>query len=204
VETIVEFVARTKGPVVPYVDSWYPWVYAHHYLRGEAAEVPGRLANGRPALSPSDARELIHLWCALTGEGIGESARLLADAYLARWGIVRNTRPTERARTLRRRLARRTPRRQAVARQVTPPTSRFRPAHAAPEQRSAADAVTVYRSGAHALLTRAGQVPPAGQVPAGQRAVGNAAVPSGAPGGPANRGPAHGGPHQRSRTESAA
>jgi hypothetical protein len=198
VETIVEFVARTKGPVLPYVDSWYPWVYAHHYLRGEAAEVPARLGQAQQSLSPSGARDLVHLWCALTGERIEESARLLADAYLARWGIVRDARPAERARTVRRRLARHAPRWYTVVRDVAPVA--VPPAHAAPEPRFAPESLTVYRVGAHAAPASTSAVPAAG---AAHRAVANAAVP-GSTGGPANRGPVRGSPHQRSRSESAA
>lgn len=50
-ETIGEFVRRTGGPVVPFVPDWYPWVYAHHYLRGEVGRLPGELVLVSPSLS---------------------------------------------------------------------------------------------------------------------------------------------------------
>jgi hypothetical protein len=87
VESLEQFVSRTQGPLIPYVDSWYPWVYAHHYLRAEAEQLPAELGVPRSVRSLSAARELVHLWCALTGESIDQGARTLADAYLERWGI---------------------------------------------------------------------------------------------------------------------
>jgi hypothetical protein len=90
VETVVEFVGRTQGPAVPFVPDWYPWVYAHHYLRLETAQLPAELSRGRTSLTATEAREVIQLWCALTGEGIEDAARVLADAYLRRWGLARS------------------------------------------------------------------------------------------------------------------
>jgi hypothetical protein len=87
VETIQEFVDRTKGPLVPYVDSWYPWVYAHHYLRTEMPTLPAGLGTIGPRMSLDEAVELVQVWCGLTGESIEVSARSLADAYLQRWGV---------------------------------------------------------------------------------------------------------------------
>jgi hypothetical protein len=87
VETIQEFVDRTKGPLVPYVDSWYPWVYAHHYLRTEMPTLPAGLGTIGPRMSLDEAVELVQVWCGLTGESIETSARALADAYLQRWGV---------------------------------------------------------------------------------------------------------------------
>ena len=122
VETVVEFVRRTQGPAVPFVPDWYPWVYAHHYLRLETGQLPAELSRGRTSLTATEAREVIQLWCALTGEGIEDAARVLADAYLRRWGLARSdshpaapagTRVSvavrsRRVRQLRRRVARRT------------------------------------------------------------------------------------------------
>jgi hypothetical protein len=122
VETVVEFVGRTQGPAVPFVPDWYPWVYAHHYLRLETAQLPADLSRGRTSLTATEAREVIQLWCALTGEGIEDAARVLADAYLRRWGLARSDgQPAapagtpasvagraRRVRQLRRRAARRT------------------------------------------------------------------------------------------------
>lgn len=86
-ETIGDFVRRTGGPVVPFVAAWYPWAYAHHYLRGEIAQLPGELGTLTPSLSLSDARDLIEVWCDQTGESVEDAARRLADAYLRRWGL---------------------------------------------------------------------------------------------------------------------
>ena len=88
-ETIQEFVDRTKGPLVPYVDSWYPWVYAHHYLRTEMHLLPPDLGVVGPRMLLDEVVELIQVWCGLTGESIEGSARALADAYLERWGVSR-------------------------------------------------------------------------------------------------------------------
>jgi hypothetical protein len=87
VETIGDFVRRTGGPVVPFVAAWYPWAYAHHYLRGELAQLPDELGPVSSSLSLSDARDLIEVWCARSGESIEDGARRLADAYLRRWGL---------------------------------------------------------------------------------------------------------------------
>lgn len=87
-ESIQEFVDRTKGPLVPYVDSWYPWVYAHHYLRTEMDLLPAELGKVGPRLSLDEAVELVQVWSGLTGESIDASARALADAYLDRWGVT--------------------------------------------------------------------------------------------------------------------
>jgi hypothetical protein len=89
-QTVAEFVRRTSGPAVPFVPDWYPWVYAHHYLRLETAQLPPELARERTSLTATEAREVIQLWCALTGEGIEQAARALADAYLLRWGLARS------------------------------------------------------------------------------------------------------------------
>jgi hypothetical protein len=89
-ETVAEFVRRTEGPAVPFVPDWYPWVYAHHYLRLEAAELPSVVGRERSSLSAGEARDAIQLWCALTGEGIEEAACARADAYLRRWGLARS------------------------------------------------------------------------------------------------------------------
>ncbi len=86
----MEFVRRTQGPAVPFVPDWYPWVYAHHYLRLETGQLPAELGRGRTSLTATEAREVIQLWCALTGEGIEYAARVLADAYLRRWGLARS------------------------------------------------------------------------------------------------------------------
>jgi hypothetical protein len=90
VETVTEFVRRTQGPVIPFVPGWYPWVYAHHYLRLEASQLPAGLGRGRTSLTTGEALEVIQLWCALSGEGIESAAEQLADAYLRRWGLVRS------------------------------------------------------------------------------------------------------------------
>jgi hypothetical protein len=90
VETVTQFVQRTQGPAVPFVPDWYPWVYAHHYLRLEAGQLPSELGSGRTSLTAGEAREVIQLWCALSGEGIESAARQLADAYLRRWGLARS------------------------------------------------------------------------------------------------------------------
>jgi hypothetical protein len=89
VETIQEFVDRTKGPLVPYVHSWYPWVYAHHYLRTEMPSLPSQLGKIDPRMTLDEAVELVQVWSGLTGESIEVSARTLADAYLQRWGVPR-------------------------------------------------------------------------------------------------------------------
>jgi hypothetical protein len=89
VETVAEFVGRTQGPAVPFVPDWYPWVYAHHYLRLETDQLPPELGRDGDSLTASEAREVIQLWCALSGEGIEAAARELADAYLRRWGLTR-------------------------------------------------------------------------------------------------------------------
>jgi hypothetical protein len=87
VETIGDFVRRTGGPVVPFVAAWCPWAYAHHYLRGEVAQLPGELGTLTSSLSLSEARDLIEAWCGQTGERAEDGARRLADAYLLRWGL---------------------------------------------------------------------------------------------------------------------
>lgn len=87
-ETVTQFVQRTQGPVVPFVPDWYPWVYAHHYLRLEARELPAGLGRDRTSLTTGEAIEVIQLWCALSGESIESAARELADAYLRRWGLA--------------------------------------------------------------------------------------------------------------------
>lgn len=93
-ETIGDFVSRTGGPVVPFVAAWYPWAYAHHYLRGEIAQLPGELGTVGTSLSLEEARDLIELWCGHTGESIEDGARRLADAYLRRWGLHPSEPPT--------------------------------------------------------------------------------------------------------------
>ena len=93
-ETVTQFVQRTQGPAVPFVPDWYPWVYAHHYLRLEAGQLPPELGHGGTSLTAGEAREVIQLWCALSGEGIEPAAEQLADAYLRRWGLGRSD-PTE-------------------------------------------------------------------------------------------------------------
>jgi hypothetical protein len=90
-ESVADFARRTEGPAVPYVPDWYPWVYAHHYLRLEAASLPAGLRRAATSLSLSDVRELIYLWCGLSGESVQPAVQSLADAYLRRWGIVRDT-----------------------------------------------------------------------------------------------------------------
>jgi hypothetical protein len=94
VETVTQFVQRTQGPAVPFVPGWYPWVYAHHYLRLEAGQLPPELGQGRTSLTAGEALEVIQLWCALSGEGIEPAAEQLADAYLRRWGLIRPTAPS--------------------------------------------------------------------------------------------------------------
>lgn len=96
----MEFVRRTQGPAVPFVPDWYPWVYAHHYLRLETGQLPAELSQGRTSLTATEAREVIQLWCALTGEGIEDAARALADAYLRRWGLARSDAETTQAATV--------------------------------------------------------------------------------------------------------
>jgi hypothetical protein len=88
-ETVADFVQRTDGPAMPFVPEWYPWIYAHHYLRLEAASLPAEFRRGATSISLGDARELIYLWCGLSGEGVQPAVRALADAYLRRWGMVR-------------------------------------------------------------------------------------------------------------------
>jgi len=97
VETIGDFVSRTSGPVVPFVAAWYPWAYAHHYLRGEIAQLPSELGTVGTSLSLAEARDLIELWCGHTGESIEDGARRLADAYLRRWGLNPSEPPTPNA-----------------------------------------------------------------------------------------------------------
>ena len=96
-ETIGDFVSRTGGPVVPFVAAWYPWAYAHHYLRGEITQLPGELGTVGTSLSLEEARDLIELWCGHTGESIEDGARRLADAYLRRWGLHPSESPTPNA-----------------------------------------------------------------------------------------------------------
>lgn len=87
-ETIACFVARTRGPVVPFVDDWYPWAYAHHYLRTEIENMPLELGRVLSSVRVDDAVAIIHGWCAATGEDVNEAVHLLADAYLERWGLT--------------------------------------------------------------------------------------------------------------------
>jgi hypothetical protein len=87
-ETIACFVARTRGPVVPFVDDWYPWAYAHHYLRTEIENMPLELGRVLSSVRVDDAVAIIHGWCAATGEDVDEAVHLLADAYLERWGLA--------------------------------------------------------------------------------------------------------------------
>ncbi len=87
-ETIASFVARTRGPVVPFVDDWYPWAYAHHYLRTEVENMPLELGRMLSSVRIDDAVSLIHAWSAATGEDVDEAVHLLADAYLERWGLA--------------------------------------------------------------------------------------------------------------------
>jgi hypothetical protein len=87
-ETIACFVARTRGPVVPFVDDWYPWAYAHHYLRTEIENMPLELGRVLSSVRVDDAVAIIHGWCAATGEDVDEVVHLLADAYLERWGLA--------------------------------------------------------------------------------------------------------------------
>jgi hypothetical protein len=89
VETVGQFVNRTRGPLVPYVEACYPWAYAHHYLRAESGTLPKQLGATPVHLTLREATELIHLWCAMSGESVETSARSLADAYLERWGVPR-------------------------------------------------------------------------------------------------------------------
>ncbi len=86
-ETIACFVARTRGPVVPFVEDWYPWAYAHHYLRTEIENMPLELGRVLSSVRVDDAVAIIHGWCAATGEDVDEAVHLLADAYLERWGM---------------------------------------------------------------------------------------------------------------------
>jgi hypothetical protein len=90
-ESVAEFVRRTEGPAVPFVPDWYPWVYAHHYLRLEVASLPAEFQRGAGPLSLAEAQDLVYLWCGLSGESVQPAARMLADAYLRRWGMVRGT-----------------------------------------------------------------------------------------------------------------
>jgi hypothetical protein len=87
-EKIESFVARTRGPMIPFVAEWYPWAYAHHYLRVEMERVPTELDRPARSLSLDNAMGLVHHWCAVTGEKAEEAARRLADAYLERWGLT--------------------------------------------------------------------------------------------------------------------
>lgn len=93
-ETIADFVTRTGGPLVPFVSAWYPWAYAHHYLRGETSHLPAELGEVASNLSVDEARDLIEVWSGLTGEPMEDAARLLADAYLRRWGLQPTVPPT--------------------------------------------------------------------------------------------------------------
>jgi hypothetical protein len=86
-EKIESFVARTRGPMIPFVAEWYPWAYAHHYLRIEMERVPMDLDRPARSLSLDNAMGLVHRWCAVTGEEAEQAARRLADAYLERWGL---------------------------------------------------------------------------------------------------------------------
>jgi hypothetical protein len=100
-EKIESFVARTRGPMIPFVAEWYPWAYAHHYLRIEMERVPMDLDRPARSLSLDNAMGLVHRWCAITGEEAEQAARRLADAYLERWGLQ----PPEAAERRRTRLA---------------------------------------------------------------------------------------------------
>jgi hypothetical protein len=79
------------------VDDWYPWAYAHHYLRTEIENMPLELGRVLSSVRVDDAVALIHGWCAATGEDVDEAVHLLADAYLERWGLAppEDTFPTE-------------------------------------------------------------------------------------------------------------
>ncbi|MEJ3743918.1 hypothetical protein WEI85_11570 [Actinomycetes bacterium KLBMP 9797] len=93
-ETVEDFVARTRGPAIPYVPSFYPWVYAHHFMRLETARLPAELDASPVPTGIAGAMSLIRRWCDATGEDPDQVARLLADAYLERWGL---TPPAEQA-----------------------------------------------------------------------------------------------------------
>ncbi|GAA5202236.1 hypothetical protein GCM10023322_83730 [Rugosimonospora acidiphila] len=138
VETVAEFVRRTEGPAVPFVPEWYPWVYAHHYLRLEAGSLPERFRRGGEPISLAEAEDLVYLWCGLSGEGIQRAARALADAYLRRWGMVRSGADDERVGPAARSGGRVT-RRQSQTGRVPGGSRRTRraPAAIAPDTRSA-------------------------------------------------------------------
>ncbi len=129
-ESVADFVRRTEGPAVPFVPDWYPWVYAHHYLRLEVASLPPEFGRGTGPLSLAEAQDLVYLWCGLSGESVQPAARMLADAYLRRWGMVRGAEPEPAAASGRR------SRRQPPAGRV-PGIGRTRRLTVAPSTRSA-------------------------------------------------------------------
>jgi hypothetical protein len=89
VETIDDFVRRTSRPMIPYLEGSYPWAYAHHYLRMERESLPAPVRFGEEPMTLDDAVQVVGWWCGMTGEDIDTAVRLLADAYLRRWGIQR-------------------------------------------------------------------------------------------------------------------
>ena len=88
-ETIDDFVRRTSRPLIPYLEGSYPWAYAHHYLRMERESLPLQVRFGEEPMSLNEAVQVVGWWCGMTGEDIDDAVRVLADAYLQRWGIQR-------------------------------------------------------------------------------------------------------------------
>jgi hypothetical protein len=89
VETIDDFVRRTSRPLIPYLEGSYPWAYAHHYLRMERESLPAPVRFGEEPISLDEVERVVGWWCGMTGEDIDDAVRVLADAYLQRWGIQR-------------------------------------------------------------------------------------------------------------------
>lgn len=92
-ETIDDFVRRTSRPLIPYLEGSYPWAYAHHYLRMEREALPAPVRFGEEPMSLNEAVQVVGWWCGMTGEDIDDAVRVLADAYLQRWGIQRAIAP---------------------------------------------------------------------------------------------------------------
>lgn len=83
--------ART-ATASPFTPGRYPYTYAADFLRGNPSVIP----TGLPAplgMSRAQALNLLEMWAALEGRGKFEFASMVADAYLAVWGIRRSDEP---------------------------------------------------------------------------------------------------------------
>src|SRR5215510_2230975 len=79
--------------MIPYLEGSYPWAYAHHYLRMERESLPDPVRFGEEPMTLDEAAQVVGWWCGMTGEPIDDAVRVLADAYLRRWGIQRSVAP---------------------------------------------------------------------------------------------------------------